>query len=470
MSGTIEKTPMRILARLWPWAVIALTALPAIWHDVAFPDDIDMEFPKVSRPTFSRRPPPAYRLAEPGDTIDRVGMYLAAGALVLATAGWRSRRRQGEGAALWPTAVGLAMAAFWYAATPGPPFDGWHGLGWRAIGNPQASTGLRAGLAAAALALAGLTVWPILAARGQLPSLWERGRTSQILGLLAAAILLIGLRQFEIPGVEPVGYWPRWAFVWGMLAFDLALVRAMPVCPSWGARWATRLACGTAWATLVAAGLWLTWYQRPLQRLRSVVLDRIFISAMPTYRGLELAHARHHFKTIINLFPEDTPLRSPRLAEEVRFAREHNIRYERSPGDALGSDAFLDLTLALARDPNAWPILVHCHGCMDRTPAWMGIYRFVVEGRPLTQVMQEIEQHRGYRPKASVILLYNRVLPPRAPGHYAGDPTAQLLKTCAAGTRDPYYDELRKEARRANLPEPERVSQRVDPTATVRRP
>ena len=54
-----------------------------------------------------------------------------------------------------------------------------------------------------------------------------------------------------------------------------------------------------------------------------------------------------------------------------------------SPSDPLEADAFLDLTLRLAQDPDAWPVLVHCHGCMDRSPAWMGIYRFLVEGRPL---------------------------------------------------------------------------------------
>ena len=39
---------------------------------------------------------------------------------------------------------------------------------------------------------------------------------------------------------------------------------------------------------------------------------------------------------------------------------------------------------------------------MDRTPAWLGIYRFLYEGRALAEVLREIEQHRGYRPKASV--------------------------------------------------------------------
>jgi hypothetical protein len=112
------------------------------------------------------------------------------------------------------------------------------------------------------------------------------------------------------------------------------------------------------------------------------------------------------------------------------------------------SNAFLDETLRLARDPNAWPILVHCHACMDRTPAWMGIYRFVVQQRPLVEVLREIEQHRGYRPKASVILLYNRVLAPRAPDHYASDPTAALLRACAAGTHDSFEEELRAERAR----------------------
>ncbi len=68
----------------------------------------------------------------------------------------------------------------------------------------------------------------------------------------------------------------------------------------------------------------------------------------------------------------------------------------------------------------------------------MGIYQFAVKGRPLLEVMQEIERHRGYRPKASVILLYNRVLP-RCAGEqrYQADPTASVLRKCAEGTDDP---------------------------------
>src|SRR5436305_7673591 len=129
MNGTIRDT----LRRLRPWLILAMAVWPAFWHVLDFPDDIDFEFPAVQRPTFSRRPPPAYRLAEPGDTIDRIAIYFAAGAVVLSLAGLGLSGRDRR---LWPASLALALAALWHAATPGPTFDGWHGLGWRAIADP----------------------------------------------------------------------------------------------------------------------------------------------------------------------------------------------------------------------------------------------------------------------------------------------------------------------------------------------
>ena len=69
--------------RIWPWLVLALATLPAIWYVVDFESDIDPEFPGVVRPTFNTYPPPAYRFAEPGDTIDHIAVYAAAAAIVL---------------------------------------------------------------------------------------------------------------------------------------------------------------------------------------------------------------------------------------------------------------------------------------------------------------------------------------------------------------------------------------------------
>jgi hypothetical protein len=409
---------------------------PAVWHLVDFEEDVDTEFPKVERPTFNPLPPSAYRLAEPGDTLDRIIIYVAAASVVLASVGLVRNR----GGAHWPAALALGLAALWYSATPGPTVDGWHGLGWRTIADARSEPQLRAALFLAALALASIVVVSLLRSRPRLRADWSDARARGTGGLLIAALVLVIARQFELPGIEPVGYWPRSFMILGLIAFDLVLLIEV----ARGSRPAARnlfiipaaLAC---WWGLVLAGIVITWYHRPLARLKVVEPGRIYISAMPTPRGLEVANNRQHFRTIINLFGEDSPQRSPLLDDELRFAKEHGIRYLGSPTDPseAASNAFLDRTLALAQDPSAWPILVHCHGCMDRSPAWMGIYRFVIQKRPLLEVMQEIERHRGYRPKASVTLLYNRALPPRAGARYWTDPTALLLRRCAGESVDP---------------------------------
>jgi hypothetical protein len=453
MPALIATRPL--LSRLRPWLILALAVVPAVWHVVDFEQDADGEYPTVERPTFNRYPPAVYRLAEPGDTIDRMAIYLSAGGVVLTAAGWWLGRGQGG---LWPAALALALAALWHAATPGPGFDGWHGLGWRALFDPHAPPGLRLALAGAAIGLVALGVGSEGFARGRFREVREQGRARGINGLLFAAAVLVALRQVELPGVEPVGYWPRWAFFWGLLAFDLALVRAMPSVGT-SHRALRRLGLATAgaaaWLAMVVGGIWLTWLHRPLERLRPVVPGGIYISAMPTALGLRIEQDRIHFRTILNLFPEDTAQRSDRLPDERRFVQEHGIRYVEGAVNDASAGSFLDRTLDLARDPANWPVLVHCHGSMDRSPAWMGIYRFVVQGRPLDEIMREIERHRGYRPKASVTLLYNRVLPSRAPDRYAADPTAALLRRCAGGV--PTLPD-RPPTAGANPPAPSRVS------------
>src|SRR5437867_2926667 len=110
MKAAMSETgPLQRLFRMWPWAVLLLTAVPAVWHVIDFPDEQDPEYPRVVRPTFSRRPPPSYRLAEPGDTIDRVGLYISAAALVLAAWGWGRSRALGGSAEFWPVACSLAL-------------------------------------------------------------------------------------------------------------------------------------------------------------------------------------------------------------------------------------------------------------------------------------------------------------------------------------------------------------------------
>ncbi len=410
--------------------------VPAVWHVLDFDEDIDPEFPTVERPWFSVVPPAAYRLAEPGDTLDRIEIYLAAASVMLAAGGLAVDRGRGALAGIDGDRPGRLLVQ----RDAGP--DG------RRLARPGLEDHRRSpcvprparGVARRRPRAGRRRVGDGLASAGiDSRELWSGARARGTGSLWIAALVLAVARQFEIPGVEPRGYWPRCAMVWSLTAFDLGLlIELAPCLKSRMSRLAMGVAAPAGWLALVVLGIDVTWYHRPLARLKPVVPDRIYISAMPTRRGLEVAQSRHHFRTIINLFPEETAQRSPLLGDELKFAREHGIRYVASPSDASpdASNAFLNQTLALAQDPSAWPILVHCHGCMDRSPAWMGIYRFLVQGRPLDEIMQEIERHRGYRPKASVILLYNRVLPPRAGERYWADPTAMLLRRCAAGTVD----------------------------------
>ncbi len=418
-------------ARHWPWLVLALCTLPAIWYAVNFEDDIDPEFPAVVRPTFSKFPAPAYRFADAGDTIDHIAVYVASAAIVVA--GWGVYRSRGD--RLWLAALVLSLAGFWHAATPAPLMDGWHGLGWRVVADSTAPTSVRVLLAVTGGAVAATLFWCLWnAGPGKA---WTKAREKGIDLLLSCSLLLIILRQFGWLDREPFGFWPRWVYVWGLLAWALALLRVAPKAPSNWPRGAVLTVLVVIWLGLDFTGRGLFWYQRPLHRLREVVPGRIYISAMPTYGGLELAQERHHFKTIINLYPEHTSTGNPLLPDELRFAKQHGIAYVGQSADDPTGEAFVAQTLKLARDPSAWPILVHCHASMDRSPAWVGLYRFVIQGWPLADALRELEHHRGLRPKASVTLLYNRMLPQLAPDRCDSDPTARLLREYAAGTVDP---------------------------------
>ena len=225
--------------------------------------------------------------------------------------------RRGAGSATLRSATGLAAAAlsaagFWHAATPGPLADGWYGLGWRTIFDPRAPAANR--LILAGLATAVLTI--VVRALRERPfrTAWTAARTHGILGLLFAAAMLMVMRQIAWLDREPIGFWPRWFYVWGLFAWAFALVTVVPAAPP---RWSRALIVGLM--VLVSLGLDFTgrglfWYQRPIARLQEVVPGRLYLSAMPTYRGLKLAQERYHFRTIINLYPELHPGAEPTLA------------------------------------------------------------------------------------------------------------------------------------------------------------
>jgi len=430
----------RVRGRLgyWPWVALALATLPAFWFVVDFDRGPDPEFPLVARQTYNPLPPAAYRLAVAGDTIDHAAVYIAASAVVLSV--WscvRDPRRRSRYAAL-----ALSLAAYWHAATPGPLMNGWHGLGWRTIFDPRVAVAQRGTLSVLAALVVLVVLWS--SRPWSLSAFLRDARERRILGLVIVAVALLALRQTTWIDPEPREFWPRWFFVWGLLAWSFALLRVAPQAPPGWTRRGAVAGLVVAWLALDFLGRGIFWYQRPIHRLHEIVPGKLYLSAMPTYQGLKIAQERHHFKTIVNLFPEYTKMRSPHWPDEQRFAREHGIAcYNQPEGDPTG-EQFVKDTMALAQDPNSWPVLVHCHGSMDRSPAWVGMYRFVVDGWPLDEAIRELERHRGLRPKSSVTLLYNRMLPMLAPERAATDPTLAQLGENARGTVDPAVEIARQ--------------------------
>lgn len=437
----------RMIRDSWPWLVLAMALVPAIGYLVIFPTAVDLEFPTVERPTFSPYPPASYRVAEPGDTLDRVAMYLASITVALSAFGVARMRKSGPGGALWVAALGVSIAGFWAVTNPWPTFDGWHGLGWRVVFDPSAPMGLRGSIGLAAVVVFGMIAVPISRVGRAWSLVIARGKANGVVPMLVVAAVLAGLRVLEWPAVEPKGFWTRWAAIGSAWLFLASVIRSLPPVPRPRAeRVGVRLAIAGGTVALVVVGLSVFWYHRPLDRFREIDPGKVYISAMPHGKGLEILQRRHGFKTIINLFQEDLPgLRSPHLDDEIAFAEAHGINYVGSPVKATEAEDFMDETLRLATDPDAWPVLLHCHACMDRTPAWWGIYRFHVLGEPLIHAMQGIEQHRGSRPKGSVTLLYNRVLARLEPERSRTDPTAEVLRKSAGETPDPFELQLKRE-------------------------
>src|SRR5262249_15300897 len=156
-------------------------------------------------------------------------------------------------------------------------------LGWRAMFDPSAPRTLRAILACCACGLSALLVVGALARPGGVVGLWQEAHTNRVAWLIVAAAVLALARLVEVPRWEPMGYWPRWALVGALTAYSAALVRLSPNRTSRPLGFLIRGGAAAAlWYGLVAGGIALTWYHRPLERLREIVPGRIFISAMPT--------------------------------------------------------------------------------------------------------------------------------------------------------------------------------------------
>jgi hypothetical protein len=418
-----------------------LIAIVALWHAIDFSNDFDPEFPGMPRDHFSSYAPFAYRLAEPGDTLDLVVLYMSSaglGLLLLLQLREDLKAQTRQGFAQRLSLLGICLLGFWVGAAPDPTMDGWHGLAWQSILRVSTPVATRIVLSLIAVLILSLICIPSLIHVRE----WYRtgSRIWRVLGVVG--FLLVVWRVVGWPDPEPWGYWPRWGMIAAMIIALAAIVNQLPSVTtqvsgvSQGHRRRMAILCGVFVLAVVQSGYYLHWLHWPIPRFKVIIPGQLYVSAMPPPKGLALANERHQFETIINLFNEDTPQRHPNYPAEVAYAKSHGIKYVRAEGKSYGS-AFVESTFAEARNPENWPVLVHCHGNMDRTPAWLGMYRFHFQGWSLSEVFAAIERHRGYRPKGGTSVLYTDVLSKIDPERWAKDPVARRLEVYTKGYSQP---------------------------------
>lgn len=234
---------------------------------------------------------------------------------------------------------GLCLAGFWIGAAPDPTPDGWHGLAWQAITRVSTPLHVKLILSLFAVMVLSLTFYPITRLGRTFYKKTSHGW--RCLALLAGICFCWRITNWPDP--EPWGYWSRWAMILTqsiVLGALLGGLEALPPIPTSSRRKVSkRLALGSLSLIflVIQAGFYLHWLHWPIPRFKVVIPGQIYVSAMPPPSGLALANDRHHFKTIINLFNEDTPLRHPNFPAELAYAESHGIRYIRAQGKSYGS-------------------------------------------------------------------------------------------------------------------------------------
>ncbi len=115
---------------------------------------------------------------------------------------------------------------------------------------------------------------------------------------------------------------------------------------------------------------------------------RIYRSAQPSPLFLRWLRSGHEIKTLINL-RGDTP------GWESKFAARHGLRLfvfnlsaSRPP-----SQAQVDRFLAILRDPDNYPLLVHCRNGVDRTGYMLALYRTREAGWDSNRAAREMNRY-----------------------------------------------------------------------------
>ncbi|HLJ95283.1 MAG TPA: tyrosine-protein phosphatase [Gemmataceae bacterium] len=169
---------------------------------------------------------------------------------------------------------------------------------------------------------------------------------------------------------------------------------------------AVRWILGLVVAALVVAVpiVHFRWIYTHGKRLREVTPGKFYRSGEMTLAGFREAHARYHFRTIVNLQDEypDPDLSVCYLGggtvKESELCRQLGIRYVYLPPDLIPRRQVpahrpeaIDRFLALLDDPASYPVLIHCRAGLHRTGVMTAVYRMEYGGWTPGQAIVELK-------------------------------------------------------------------------------
>lgn len=168
------------------------------------------------------------------------------------------------------------------------------------------------------------------------------------------------------------------------------------------ARWAFGL--GIAALLTVVPFSYFRWSYTYSKRLREVVPGRVYRSGQMTADGFAEAVARFHIRTVINLQDEypDPQIDSNYLGlsrePESTLCRRLGVRYAFVAPDLVSRRHLdqhrpeaIDRFLRMMDDPNAYPVLLHCHAGLHRTGVMTAVYRMEYQGWSPLEAFRELK-------------------------------------------------------------------------------
>lgn len=142
-------------------------------------------------------------------------------------------------------------------------------------------------------------------------------------------------------------------------------------------RW-RKVVPGVLLFTLVAVGLYWGHWATFGHRFTVITPDRVYQSAVMSPRDLAVTIRDHRIRAVIDLRTNAPTGFSPQ--QEGLLLHNLDVRYYHLPSRQVPEKSTVEAFLAVADDPDNYPMLIHCHHGEGRSVLFAALYRIEFEG------------------------------------------------------------------------------------------